>query len=202
MNGFDTYKLHHAILLHFTTDSYDFFKYHGKTKVTVNTWNGRNDKFHFETMGKKYNEQELIGIFVSYHVQDTGPKQMHGKALLDHSRTKYIKWQRDIQAMPNTFEQDMYYLKNYAKENVSKLSKMFKVNGSPHPPFIELIMNGSITYESALIFDKLTGVLDKINDKIEEDIIWPDIYRLLIKYRPFLQADKKKYKKILNKVFE
>lgn len=202
MNGFDAYKLFHAVTLHFTTDSYDFFKYKGKTKVTPNAWYNRNDRFHFETLGKKFKRDDLLGIFVSYYVHELNVRPGHGKALTDHSRTKFIQWQRDMQSMEKTFEDDMYYLQNYADDNVSKFSKMFKVNGSPHPPFVELILGHNIKYETVVIFDHVTGIMEKMNNKIQEDIIWPDVYRFFCKYKPFLQVDKQKYKKILNKVFE
>ena len=34
MTAFESYKMYVALKLHFTTDSYDYFKFNGKTRVS------------------------------------------------------------------------------------------------------------------------------------------------------------------------
>ena len=34
MTAFESYKMYVAVKLHFTTDSYDYFKFNGKTRVS------------------------------------------------------------------------------------------------------------------------------------------------------------------------
>ena len=36
--GFAAFALYNALKLHFTSDSYDYFKYHGKTNVSKTTF--------------------------------------------------------------------------------------------------------------------------------------------------------------------
>ena len=47
MTGYETFSLYQALKLHFTQESYDFFKYNGKTNVSVTTFENRKDKYHF-----------------------------------------------------------------------------------------------------------------------------------------------------------
>ena len=55
MNEFEAYQKYIALKLHFTSD-YDYFKYNGKTNVTLNSFNERKDKFHFKKIVKKYGD--------------------------------------------------------------------------------------------------------------------------------------------------
>ena len=45
--GFAAFALYNALKLHFTSDSYDYFKYHGKTNVSKQTFTTRKDKYQF-----------------------------------------------------------------------------------------------------------------------------------------------------------
>ena len=45
--GFAAFALYNALKLHFTSDSYDFIKYHGKTNVSTQTFMKRKDKYSF-----------------------------------------------------------------------------------------------------------------------------------------------------------
>ena len=43
MNGFDAYKTYLGIKLHFTKKDYDFHRFDGKTKATLESFEKRND---------------------------------------------------------------------------------------------------------------------------------------------------------------
>ena len=49
MNEFEAYKEYIALKLHFTSD-YDYFKYNGKTNVTLHSFEERKDKYHFKRL--------------------------------------------------------------------------------------------------------------------------------------------------------
>ena len=202
MNGYETYKLFHAISLHFTSDDYDFFRYRGKTNISPNAWYQRQDKYYFEKLGLKRQQRELVGIIVSYYVMNGNQKRPWGRELVDHISSGYVEWQKNIESLPNTFKDDLLFMKNYAERNLTKFSKLFQVNGVPQPPFADMIIQRSITLESVIVFDTLTNCIKKMDNKIEDDLLWPEHKRLIDAYRPFLEVDKKKYKKILMDVFE
>jgi len=52
-SGFSAFALYNAIKLHFTTDSYDYFKYHGKTNVTRDNFAIRKDKYTFYKLSRE-----------------------------------------------------------------------------------------------------------------------------------------------------
>ena len=57
--GFAAYALWNALKLHFTSDSYDYFKYNGKTNVSKQTFSIRKDKYQFYKLSRKYSLEEL-----------------------------------------------------------------------------------------------------------------------------------------------
>ena len=53
MEAFEAYKIYHALKLHFTSD-YDYAKYNGKAKVTVDSYLKRKDRPFFAKVARKY----------------------------------------------------------------------------------------------------------------------------------------------------
>ncbi len=47
ISGYEAFGLYQALKLHFTTDSYDYFKYGGKTNISVTEFENRKDNYHF-----------------------------------------------------------------------------------------------------------------------------------------------------------
>ena len=54
MTGYEAFSLYESLKLHFTKESYDFFKYNGKTKVSVQSFENRKDKYHFYKIGRAH----------------------------------------------------------------------------------------------------------------------------------------------------
>ncbi len=44
MTGYETFALYNSLKLHFSKESFDFFKYGGKSKISVNAFENRKDK--------------------------------------------------------------------------------------------------------------------------------------------------------------
>ena len=54
MTGYEAFGLYESLKLHFSKDSYDFFKYNGKTNISVTSFENRKDKYHFYKLSRKY----------------------------------------------------------------------------------------------------------------------------------------------------
>ena len=63
--GFAAYALWNALKLHFTSDSYDYFKYNGKTNVSKSTFSTNKSKYQFYKLSRKYNLEELKDFYVA-----------------------------------------------------------------------------------------------------------------------------------------
>ena len=64
MNEFEAYKEYIALKLHFTSD-YDYFKYNGKTNVTLHRFEERKDKYHYKRLAKKYEDSTIREYFIA-----------------------------------------------------------------------------------------------------------------------------------------
>ena len=98
MNEFEAYQKYIALKLHFTSD-YDYFKYNGKTNVTLNSFNERKDKFHFKKIVKKYGDENIIEYFVANLISE---KPWIGSMDV----ATYSQWLRRIQSIEYIFEND------------------------------------------------------------------------------------------------
>ena len=64
MDSWNTYKNYLGLKLHFSSETYDFDKYQGKTSAKKENFLKRNDKFFFHKIGNKYKD-ETINFLVS-----------------------------------------------------------------------------------------------------------------------------------------
>ena len=62
---FETYQAYLGMKSHFTNPKYDFFRYGGKSRATMSSFNKRKDKYWFEKTSRKYSDQEVIDFLLS-----------------------------------------------------------------------------------------------------------------------------------------
>ena len=65
MEAYEAYKIYHALKLHFNSD-YDYNKYNGKAKVTVDSYLKRKDRPFFAKVARKYlTSENTKNFFIS-----------------------------------------------------------------------------------------------------------------------------------------
>ena len=62
---FETYQTYLSMKSHFTNRKYDFFKYGGKSRATMSSFNKRKDKYWFEKTSRKYSDEEVLNFLLS-----------------------------------------------------------------------------------------------------------------------------------------
>lgn len=193
---FEVYQRYISLKNHFNRDSYDFFKFNGKSRVTTESFDGRKDKRHFVRLSKLYKDEELIRFFVSNFVK--GANLWIGDAVSPEARQTYLQWKGKMQSLPYVFENEMNDL--FQEEN--DFNQIFKVSNGQHPLIVKEVLVGRVSLESFIILDKILGLFQEYNESIKDRVIWSDLYRKCAKYAPFLDVDKKKYSDILKKQVE
>ena len=98
--GFDVFKTYLAIKLHFTSDSYDYFKYEGKINCKLDTFTKRNDRYFFHKLSTKYKQDEIIDFFVSNFLSDD--KKWIGNLLQNDGKDVYLDFEYTLK--PNAAE--------------------------------------------------------------------------------------------------
>jgi hypothetical protein len=193
--GFAAYALWNALKLHFTSDSYDYFKYNGKTNVSKQTFTTNKSKYHFYKLSRKYNLEELKDFYVANFIQGKG--DWVGDLLQDGDEN-YTKWQKTQQSLTYTFENDiMYMFDSVDGAEFWRIDDYFKPIDGGWPMLITKMMHDKIKLETVCILIDIFDCMPKWEKQITEDIIWPTHRKIIKKYTPFISYDKEKYKQML-----
>lgn len=195
-NGFETYQLYVAIKNHFSQASYDFHKYKGKVRVTEETYEKRPDKYMFHKLGQKYPREKLVNLFVSNFVIDT--KIWIGDFVLssDESEQNYTQWLAIVDKITYHVLDECDGIFSWLQNNKKRFADLFLVDKSDHPIIVKMLLQKTISLETFVVLDSVFGFCRRVNKKIS-DIIWNDIFHKVRKYRPFLEYDPEKLKKLI-----
>ena len=190
-SGFSAFALFNAIKLHFTSDSYDYFKYGGKTSVSKDTFANRKDKYTFYRLSRKYNLQDLRDFYISnFLVKDVN---WVGDIANAEGEENYKNWQKRNQRLTYEFEQDIIRI----LEQADNPDELVTVPSGGYPALLQGAMQNSISIETLVILNSIMNFFPMWSKKISDDIIWPTYQRKCLRYEPFLQYDKEKFKTIL-----
>ena len=191
-NGYDTFKLYMALKFHFT-GKYDFFKYGGKVKITKDIFMKRKDRYSFHKLSRKYDIIEMQNYMVANFVNDNAT--WIGDMIDAEGEEHYRNWTKTQQSLSYIFENDLIKLLN----SVDTPNQLLEVNPGCYPILLSEAMGSSIKLETLLILNSIMNFFGMWNKTIDDDIVWPNYYMKCVKYLPFIQFDKTKFKKILVK---
>lgn len=191
MTGFDVYKTYLALKLHFTKDKYNYFTFNGKSRASQSAFDKRKDRYFFKKLAAKFDHDTVVEYFVSYFVNNNntwiGDISVHGSKV-------YTDWKKKIQSMSFMFENDIDYLLD-----ICKFEKIFECESGNHPILLQSYYGDRITLETLVILNQLLKYIPDFDKQIIEPVVWPETRRQVVKYEPFLDIDRDKYKCILLK---
>lgn len=187
MNAFDVFKDYVALKQHFTSKSYDYFKYHGKTRSsTPQSYNQRKDKIFFMKLAKHQDPKNfLVANFV-----ESDNAWIGDLAYNEHAQENYTRWTKRIQSLSYVFKEDIKKLKEDFDSN-------FIVKDGQHPHALRLYLSKQITIETLVILIDVVRCFSHWQKQMQDDIVWKDLSHKLVKYKPFLAYDRAKMKNIL-----
>jgi hypothetical protein len=195
MTGFEVFCLYQSLKLHFSQESYDYFKYQGKSRVTIESFESRKDKWHFSKLSRKFNNKdECIDYLVANFLEND--KVWVGTLLTEEAEVIYRQRQKVIQSLSYTFENDCTSLFGDSTDpNV-----IIRVTDGEHPVLLKKTMQKSVQIETLCLLNSMLNFLPMWKSKITDNIIWPIWQMKMLKYAAFLPTDVLKYKLILKKV--
>jgi hypothetical protein len=194
MDGYSACCLYRAMRLHFNTD-YNFIKYNGKVKYPVSSFNINKHKYAYDKLAKKYSDEELKQFYLANFVNS---ENVWIQDLLCHeAQDIYIQFAKRNQSLSYIFENDLLNI-----FDIDDHSKLFKCDSKEFPVLLTKLMRNEICIETVIIMNKFLKFVCKWDKSITDDICWPNIRNKLIKYEPFLEYDKIKFKTSLIKRVE
>ena len=190
---FESYKLYNALKLHFETDGYDAIKYHFKTSVKPTSFFKRKDKFFFAKLAKTY-ENELKDFYIANFKNDV---KYVGDMLNEGGERYYRDHKKIMESLTYQFQTDI----NKLNDMDVTFDSLLEAEDNNHPLIIKLWMQEEILLETVVILDSIIGFVERENKNITDTIIWPDIYRKIMKYKPFVKFDRNKCLNLLKETF-
>jgi len=189
---FESYKLYNALKLHFETN-YDAVKYNFKSNVSPQSFFKRKDKFFFAKLAKTY-ESELKEFYVANFKNDV---KYVGDMLNEGGERYYREHKKVMESLTYRFQNDI----NKLNDMDVSFDSLLEAEDNSHPLIVKLWLQEEILLETIVILDSILGFVERENKKIADTIIWPDIYRKIMKYKPFVKFDRDKYLNLLKTTF-
>lgn len=194
MTPFDVYKTYLAMKNHFTKSSYDYFKYCGKSRASVQSFNKRKDRYFFEKMSRQKSDEEIKAYFVANFVECTDPQRLWIGEIISDGEKNYTSWLKRIQSLTYMFKTESEVF--ISKESIETL---FECKPNQHPDILKRYLQNAITLETMVILDNILGYVKRF-DKNISDPIWETVSLRIKKYKPFLNIDESKCKQILKEI--
>ena len=141
MMPFDCYKIYLALKNHFTRDSYDYHKYNGRTRATVEAFYKRKDRFWFEKMCRKKTEKEVEDFFVANFVSCSDPETLWIGDLMKSGDSNYIEWKKRVQSLSYIFKGEVESNmsgNNFDKKLVDPVWKVTSTRMKKYSPFLNI----------------------------------------------------------------
>ena len=193
MTPFDCYKTYLAFKNHFTKESYDYHKYCGKSRVTLDSFYKRKDRYFFEKTSRQKSDKEVENFFIANFALCDDPQSLWIGEIIRNGNTNYLEWQKRVQGLKYIFKQETETLfSNDKLETVFDCSK-------GHPILLKKFLSKSVSIESMVIYDNIFAYCKKFDKKLL-DPVWKTVSLRIKKYKPFINIDVFEYKRIVKEI--
>lgn len=189
MTPFQAFKLYTALKNHFTTDSYDYFKYGGKLRVSETTFETRKDKYMFYKLSK---HDDPVNFLVANLSVD--PNVWVGNLFSNDNEKIYKDYLKRKESLTYTFKNEIDAL-------LDDFDKNFEVPSNGYPHLLNLLLRKKISIETFIIIQDCVRFFGLWNKQIQDPVQWPKIAKQCRKLHPFLSYEKDKYCQILRSKF-
>lgn len=194
MTPFDTYKTYLALKNHFTKDSYDYFKYCGKSRASLDSFHKRKDRYFFERMSRQKTDDEIKAYFVANFVESSDSQNLWIGEIIRNGETVYTDWLKKIQSLSYLFKTESEVF--IRKDNFETL---FDCKNGQHPDLLKKYLQKAVSLETLVILDAILNYSSKFDKKLS-DPVWETVGLKIKKYKPFLNIDEFKCKNILKEI--
>jgi len=189
MDAFDAYKMFTAIKLHFSSPSYDYFKYNGSVRVNESKFECRNDKYFYHKLSKKQN----LELFLASNLFENHNLWV-GNLFEDEYNQRFKQAQKKHQSLTYVFDSDMSQFDN--------LDEALTVSNGNYPKILNMYKRGEVSAETLIILNAALRLFEYWDANISDKVLWPKTKQSLVKYGSFLKFDKNKYNQLLVDKFQ
>ncbi len=190
MKPHEVYQSYLAFKNHFTKEKYDYFKYGGRSRASEKAFNKRKDRYFFERISRKKNDEEIKQFFLANFSQASDPSQVWIGPIIDDGNKIYEEW---TDKQNNLFD----VFKNNSEDMMDSYDydEFFDCKKG-HPPILKEHLGGKLSIEELVIYDKIFSYV-KNYDRDLLDPVWETVSLKIKKYSPFINIDVTEYKNYL-----
>ena len=197
--GFDVYKTYLGVKLHFTSDTYDYYKYGGKVNTKLDTFTKRKDRYFFHKLSTRYAETDILDFFVANFLADS--KRWIGNLLANDGRDVYLDYKKRKEAFAYHFKQECGTIaSDFGRRNISFNDGFIPVNGQ-HPRVLRLLIQRKISYQTTIVLNHFLNFIKNWDKEITEKVVWPEISLKVTRLKPFINFNATECKLIMKEVF-
>jgi len=193
MTGYEAFCLFSSLKLHFTQESYDYFKYGGKSRTSIEAFENKKDKWFYYKLSRRFSNDEQARDFLVANLVHNSDVWI-GHLLTDDCDVHYRSRQKVIQSLSYTFTNEIAPIMNQENPNASLM-----VQDGEYPLLLRMLLYGEVSIETVCILNSILKFLPMWDKKINDTIHYPSVSLKIKKYTPFIQFDPTKYKLILKK---
>jgi hypothetical protein len=191
---FDTYKTYLAIKNHFTKPGYDYFKYCGRSRASLDSFHKRKDRYFFEKMSRQKTDDEIKAYFVANFAESSDSQNLWIGEIIRGGESVYKDWLKKIQSLSYLFKTESEVF--IRKDNFETL---FDCKNGQHPDLLKKYLQKAVSLETLVILDVILNYSSKFDKKLS-DPVWETVGLKIKKYKPFLNIDESKFKQILKEI--
>jgi hypothetical protein len=187
--SFNAYVKFLALRKHFTTDSYDYFKYNGKVRANRETFMSRPDAYSFAKLAKK---DDYVNLIMSNLLINN---KVWVRDLLDSEcEARYINWRKRVESLGYIFKSELAHCDDEYKRN-------FISKDGQHPHVMTLFLQRKISLETFTILAHSANIFSYWQEKVVDKHVSFDIINKSRKYKPFLDYNEERFAKLIKDHF-
>ena len=195
MEPFEVYRYYLALRLHFTTDQYDVIKQQGRVRASKQSFFKRKDLLAIRKIAESYSDRDIVDFLVANFVSG----DRWGGVFDSESKDRYLQWKKRMESISYTFKREVDKCVLVLEKQGIKFTDLFTSIGGQHPPIVKLYLRNDVSIETLVILNKLNKFTEQLDVDLKDDLVWPDISRIIKKYSPFLNIQKDKYNELLRR---
>ena len=135
---YETYQTYLSMKSHFTNRKYDFFKYGGKSRATIASFNRRKDKYWFEKTSRKYSDEEIQNFLLANFVSTDNPQNLRIGEIINSGERNYSQWMKRKQSLTYLFKEQSNEL--LSDNNLKEVFDCYK----GHPLVLKKYLGGEM----------------------------------------------------------
>lgn len=197
------YETFLAVRTHFTSSSYDYFKYNGK--IPVKKPLSDSQSYIFKKLMNRYTPEQYIDFLVCNLLEN--PKMWFPELMEPECHTRYTEFAKKYESLSYTFEQECATLFEKFGVLESDVSQSFNAlfdTQNDLPNLLRGYIMEIISIDTIIFMEKLFNFLSQWKKSIGDTLIFEEFYTKISNYSSFVspRMDTESGKRILQRLLQ